>query len=323
MSTEKMSVQDRVARVVLDVVGALPTGAQRILGGKPKEIDGQTLHPPEIQLALRLLSAVEGTSFEHLPVEEGRAQIDAESRLFGGTPIDIETVRDLEIPAGGDHAIPARLYRPAGVSTPAPLLVYFHGGGFVLGSLESGDSVCRFLARHGEVSMLSVDYRLAPEFPFPPAGVDDAVAAFRYCVEHATDLGADPKSIAVGGDSAGGTWLPSSRSPRPKTTSNQYSNCSSSPPGWTFRRSALRTRCSAPTSFSPTPNSTGMQPITCRAALRLSTRESHRCSLRTWPAYRPRTLPSPVSTHYATRVRNTRTGCERPESRLHSGVTVD
>ncbi|MGW6020254.1 alpha/beta hydrolase, partial [Oerskovia enterophila] len=93
MSTEKMSVQDRVARVVLDIVGALPTGAQRILGGKPKEIDGQTLHP-EIQLALRLLSAVEGTSFEHLPVEEGRAQIDAESRLFGGAPIDIETVRD-------------------------------------------------------------------------------------------------------------------------------------------------------------------------------------------------------------------------------------
>ena len=286
MSTEKMSVQDRVARVVLDVVGALPTGAQRILGGKPKEIDGQTLHP-EIQLALRLLSAVEGTSFEHLPVEEGRAQIDAESRLFGGTPIDIETVRDLEIPAG-DHAIPARLYRPAGVSTPAPLLVYFHGGGFVLGGLESGDSVCRFLARHGEISVLSVDYRLAPEFPFP-AGVDDAVAAFRYCVEHSTDLGADPKSIAVGGDSAGGnlaavvaqSTIEDDVKPAFQLLFFPWVDLSSK---------RLRTRCSAPTSFSPTPNSIGMRPITCRAALRPSTRESPRCSLRTWPACHPRTL---------------------------------
>ena len=117
-----------------------------------------------------MLSAVEGTSFEHLPVEEGRAQIAAESRLFGGTPIDIETVRDLEIPAG-DHAIPARLYRPAGVSTPAPLLVYFHGGGFVLGSLESGDSVCRFLARHGDA---------VRDLAFE---VDDADLCFHLAVE--------------------------------------------------------------------------------------------------------------------------------------------
>jgi acetyl esterase len=201
MRTQKMSAQDRVARVVLDVVGALPTAVQRVLGGTPVRIDGQSLEP-EVQLALRLLSAVEGVSFEHLPLDAGRAQIDAESALFGGKPTEVESVRDLEIPADG-RTIPARLYRPAGLPETPPLLVYFHGGGFVLGSLESGDSVCRFLARYAEVAVLAVDYRLAPEHPFP-AGRNDAVDAFRYCVSHAADLGIDPNSIAVGGDSAGG-----------------------------------------------------------------------------------------------------------------------
>ncbi|WP_424809749.1 alpha/beta hydrolase [Rhodococcus sp. 27YEA15] len=196
-----MSIQDRIAGAALGVVGGLPTAAQRLLGGTPKAIDGQTLDP-EIQLALRLLNAVESSSFENLPLPQARAQIDAESRLFGGTPIPVETVRDISIPADG-RTIPARLYRPAGESDSASLLVYFHGGGFVLGSLESGDSVCRFLAEHADVTVLSVDYRLAPEHPFP-AGTDDAVAAFRYCVDHAPELGVDPNSIAVGGDSAGG-----------------------------------------------------------------------------------------------------------------------
>ena len=81
--------------------------------------------------------------------------------------------------------------------------MFFHGGAWVTGSLTSHDPLCRFLAVHAGVRVLSVGYRLAPEHPFP-AAVDDAVAAFAYATEHAADLGADPDAVAVGGDSAGG-----------------------------------------------------------------------------------------------------------------------
>ena len=93
--------------------------------------------------------------------------------------------------------------RLVGVRDPLPLLVYFHGGGWVLGSLDTHDSTCRHLCRSGGVRVLSVDYRLAPEHRFPTA-VDDALAAFRLARAHAAELGVDPGRIAVGGDSAGG-----------------------------------------------------------------------------------------------------------------------
>jgi acetyl esterase len=100
-------------------------------------------------------------------------------------------------------AIPARLYTPIGLAVGSPLLVFFHGGGWVVGSLDSHDSTCRFLAENAGARVLSVDYRLAPEHPFP-AAVDDALAAFDHAVAHAEELGADPGLVAVGGDSAGG-----------------------------------------------------------------------------------------------------------------------
>jgi acetyl esterase len=98
-----------------------------------------------------------------------------------------------------------RLYVPGGQPTeaPAPLLVYFHGGGWVIGDLDTHDGLCRFLADHSGCRVLSVDYRLAPEFPFP-LPLEDAVAAFAWAHENAASLGADPTRMAVGGDSAGG-----------------------------------------------------------------------------------------------------------------------
>jgi acetyl esterase len=118
----------------------------------------------------------------------------------------IETVqiKDLNIPGpGGELAV--RLYRPSGVPStqPLPLLLFFHGGGFVIGSIETHDSLCRDLCQASGVAVLSVQYRLAPEHVFP-AAADDCIAATRWAHENAAALGADPARLAVGGDSAGG-----------------------------------------------------------------------------------------------------------------------
>ncbi|MDE2355871.1 MAG: alpha/beta hydrolase [Alphaproteobacteria bacterium] len=112
------------------------------------------------------------------------------------------SARDLAI-SGAAGDIGARLYTPPGVERPSALLVYFHGGGWVIGNLETHDAHCRRLALHSKAQVLAVDYRLAPEHPFP-AGHDDAVAAVRWAFAHAAELGVDPARIGVGGDSAGG-----------------------------------------------------------------------------------------------------------------------
>jgi len=116
-------------------------------------------------------------------------------------PKDVAT-RDFTIP--GPHGeIAVRLYTPAGLATPSGLLVYYHGGGWVIGDLETHDGHCRRMAAWGGCRVMAVDYRLAPEHPFPK-GHDDALAAATWAFDHAGEIGADPKRIAVGGDSAGG-----------------------------------------------------------------------------------------------------------------------
>jgi len=193
-------VLERAERAVVTALGMAPTGVQRLIGGRAPTADGVPIEP-EVGAALRLLSLVPGSSFEDLPLDRARAQIDAEAAVFGGPPIPMSEVRELRIPTP-DGSIAARLYR-ADARDADRLLVYFHGGGWVVGSLKSADTACRFLARHAGVSVLSVDYRLAPEHRFPSAP-DDALAAFRFAVEQAELWGHDPHQIAVGGDSAGG-----------------------------------------------------------------------------------------------------------------------
>jgi len=113
----------------------------------------------------------------------------------------VATVTNLSIPGPADP-IRARHYRPIN-GDGEPLLVFYHGGGQVIGDLETHDDLCRQICREGGVHVLSVDYRLAPEHK-APAGSDDAYAAFGWALDHADDLGADPGRVAVGGDSAGG-----------------------------------------------------------------------------------------------------------------------
>jgi acetyl esterase len=176
---------------------ALPRILQRALAGRRVVRDGQTLDP-EIQLVLRLQKLVREPAAETLPLPEARQAIRRQAALVGGVP-PVGAVRDQPV---GDR--PGRLYVPAGATSPGPLLVFFHGGGWVYGDLDSHDPVCRFLAERAGVRVLAVDYRLAPEHPFP-AAYEDCTAAYRWVVENAASLGADPARLAVGGDSAGGT----------------------------------------------------------------------------------------------------------------------
>ena len=121
-------------------------------------------------------------------------------------PTTVASVKDFNIPSrSGQLAV--RLYTPVSKKSaqtlPLPLLVFFHGGGFVVGDLDTHDEPCRLFCHHAHVQVLSIDYRLAPEHP-APAAIEDCLDALKWAHEHALELGADPTKIAVGGDSAGG-----------------------------------------------------------------------------------------------------------------------
>ena len=118
-----------------------------------------------------------------------------------GPPAEVAT-REIDV-AGGAGPLKARLYTPPGAGARSGGLVFFHGGGFMIGDLDTHDGLCRRLASSSGQRVLSVDYRLAPENPFPAAH-DDALAATRWAFDHAAEIGFDPERIAVGGDSAGG-----------------------------------------------------------------------------------------------------------------------
>ena len=113
----------------------------------------------------------------------------------------VENVEDRTIPLAG-RDIPIRVYTPAG-EAPFPALVFYHGGGWVIGSIETHDAVCREIANLASCKVISVEYRLAPEHKFP-AAVEDAYESLEWISSHAAELGIDPERIAVGGDSAGG-----------------------------------------------------------------------------------------------------------------------
>ena len=159
---------------------------------------------PEVLTLFEALNALNPPPLPSLPLAEARAMYRARAQGNGGAPIAMAEVRDLaaEGPAG---PVPLRLYRPAGApERDAPVLVYIHGGGWVIGDLDSHDAVCRAIADRAGCLVVSVDYRLAPEHP-APAAAEDCIAALRWVASHAGDWGGDPERLAVGGDSAGGS----------------------------------------------------------------------------------------------------------------------
>ncbi|MFQ5417111.1 MAG: alpha/beta hydrolase [Myxococcota bacterium] len=202
MASDRATVREGIERVLATALLSLPGSLQRLLcGGRPTTIDGQELEP-DVQLMLALMRLSGQVSFETLPPAEARAELARAARLTQWRPIPMEEVVDRRIP-GPAGEIPVRLYRPLGAEPPTPLIVYYHGGGWVVCDLDTHDGVCRFLAEETGSAVLSIDYRLAPEHPFP-AAVDDALAAFRWAAAHGAELGIEPERIAVAGDSAGG-----------------------------------------------------------------------------------------------------------------------
>jgi acetyl esterase len=197
-----LSRTDRAQGALVRALTRLPGPAQRALaGGSAVRIDGLELSH-ESQLVIALAARVGQPAIDEQSVADARAETVRRAVAVRGAMPPLPRVEEIEIPGPGG-VIPARLYAPDPEPGGTGLLVYYHGGGHVIGNLETCEGVCRFLVRESGAAVLAVDYRLAPEHPFP-AAVEDAVDALAFASEEAVRLGADPARIAVGGDSAGG-----------------------------------------------------------------------------------------------------------------------
>jgi acetyl esterase len=185
---------------VVFLVG-LPDPVVTLLAGRPQVVDGQTLDP-QLQLLLRLLAAAGLPRIETLSPADARKLFAGSATLFQPAPAAMARVFDRTVP--GSHGdVPVRVYVPKSGTSPHPVFVYYHGGGWTIGDLDTYDNVARAFADRAECIVVSVDYRMGPEDCFP-ASIDDAVAAFEWVAANAAEIGGDPSRIAVGGDSAGG-----------------------------------------------------------------------------------------------------------------------
>jgi len=200
LGTEPGAIE-RLRGALARQIGRLPASVQVALSLRRRVvIDGQALDPAlQAVLSLRPPRDLMGA-----PTEVSRARFRRELIAVQGERTRVGRVDELQVD-GATGALRARHYTPPGRLSYRPaLLVYLHGGGFVLGDPDTHDELCRLLCVETGHHVLSVDYRLAPEHQFP-APLEDAVAAFRWAATHAVSLGADPARVAVGGDSAGGT----------------------------------------------------------------------------------------------------------------------
>lgn len=158
---------------------------------------------PEVRALLQLAANSDLPELHTLPPNECRSQYRRMMTAVGGDSVPVGVVVNKFIPGPGGN-IPVRMYRPAGEAEGLlPVLVYFHGGGWVFGDLDSHDHVCRRLCHDSGGLVVAVDYRMGPEHKFP-AAVEDALAAVQWVAANASDLGLDGGRLAVGGDSAGG-----------------------------------------------------------------------------------------------------------------------
>jgi acetyl esterase len=158
---------------------------------------------PAMQSVIDRMVKAKRPALHTLSPRQARAAYAAGADVLEIARPELPEVRDLTIPARDSAALPARLYRPS-LSADLPVLLYLHGGGFMIGCIATHDILCRSLAQRSGCAVVSLDYRLAPEHRFPTA-FNDGWDALRWLHGHGTGLGLDPSRLAVGGDSAGGT----------------------------------------------------------------------------------------------------------------------
>jgi acetyl esterase len=157
---------------------------------------------PKIEAVLAGMLAAPGPPSHEIPIEQARVNHRMETEALCGEGPPVAAVRDLAIPGPGGE-IPLRAYTPEGAGERPPLVVFLHGGGWALGSIETYDAPLRALANASGAVVVSVEYRLTPEHRFP-AAVNDSLMAVRWAAAEGGQLGADPSRLAVAGDSAGG-----------------------------------------------------------------------------------------------------------------------
>lgn len=188
LKARPLAVKNAARGVGVKVMPWIPPWLKRLVtGGRRITIDGNTLDATlQLILIAQRRARTGGLSADGDP-EVARALM-RKSHAAMNTHVAVPTT-DLTIP-GPDSPLRARHYRPA-VAEAAPLLLFFHGGGFVVGDIESHDGLCRMICKDAAIHVLSVDYRLAPEHK-APAAVDDCVAAYQWARGHAAELGADP-----------------------------------------------------------------------------------------------------------------------------------
>ena len=161
---------------------------------------------PDMADLLDRINRAKAPEYPEMGVVLARQFVDANLPVIDVAPMPVHSVQDITVDGWQGAHLAARLYLPSEPiwAKPMPVLMWLHGGGFTIGSLKSYDAVCRTLCAQGEVAVLSIDYRLAPEHKFPTAAMD-ALSAYQWLLAHAADYGLDAKQIIIGGDSAGGT----------------------------------------------------------------------------------------------------------------------
>ena len=194
-------LRTRLERTSARLLIRTPFICDRLAASRSAPVDARTLDP-QLAAMLRLDDFGHRSDLRGLSPEEARKQVAMGVRVVEAPPVPGVTHTDRELP-GPAGPIAARVYTPDGLAAPSPAILYIHGGGWVTGSIETHDSWCRKLAQGAQARVVSIEYRLAPEHPFP-AAADDATATFRWITRNADELGVDPSLVAVAGDSAGG-----------------------------------------------------------------------------------------------------------------------
>ena len=194
-----MSLQSTIVKLLMK----LPSGMLvKLSGGEPVILGGRTLDP---RFQFMMAGAKRQPPVSSLSATEARAASAQGLAMFADKPEPGVTWEDSEIKGTDGHQIPVRIYRPAKQDPKAPMMVYYHFGGGVIGDLETCHAFCSMIAKAAACPVLSVDYRLAPEHKFP-AGLEDCIDAYEWALRNARNYGAPAGIATIGGDSMGGNF---------------------------------------------------------------------------------------------------------------------